>query len=300
MIPSDALLIPGKDIENQPWFQQLVDDCQTIIIETQFTARWALIEGWHAVGSRIANEPHLKKQGGSNLLQTLKRVSKFLNTGERTLYKAVQFARQYPDLSMLPEGKNVTWRYVCNELLPETKKQYELPAGKYRVIYADPPWKYSSSGLDQYGPAERHYDSLSIKELCGYQDKNGKKISELAGEDAVLFLWVTSGILAECWPVIDAWGFNYKSSFIWDKIKHNYGHYNSVRHELLLICTRGSCLPDEPKLFDSVVEFERSEEHSEKPGIFREMIDVLYPIGRRIELFARSKTKGWETFGDEL
>jgi hypothetical protein len=39
-----------------------------------------------------------------------------------------------------------------------------LPSGKYRVIYADPPWRYSDSGIDQYGPAERHYPTLSTAE----------------------------------------------------------------------------------------------------------------------------------------
>ena len=77
------------------------------------------------------------------------------------------------------------------------------------------------------------------------------------------------------------------------------GHYNSVRHEFLLICTRGSCLPDINKLFDSVVSIERAE-HSEKPDEFRDMINELYPNGNRIELFARKKNEGWEMWGDEL
>jgi hypothetical protein len=65
--------------------------------------------------------------------------------------------------------------------------------------------------------------------------------------------------------VIEAWGFTYKTSFVWDKVRHNYGHYNSVRHELLLVCTRGSCTPDEPTpMPDSVVVEERSDVHSER------------------------------------
>ena len=67
---------------------------------------------------------------------------------------------------------------------------------------------------------------------------------DLAAPDAVLFLWVPSPLLADGWPLIAAWGFTYKASFVWDKVKHNYGHYNSVRHELLLIAPRGSCLPE--------------------------------------------------------
>ncbi len=175
------------------------------------------------------------------------------------------------------------------------KKVAKLPSKKYRVVYADPPWKYSSSssGLDQYGPAERHYPAMAISDLCALDIKG------IVNEDAVLFIWVTSPILAECWPVICDWGFKYKSSFVWDKVGHNYGHYNSVRHELLLICTRGSCLPDTKELIDSVVEVPKSNKHSEKPERFRKIIDQLYPHGKRIELFARTKVKNWDSYGKE-
>jgi N6-adenosine-specific RNA methylase IME4 len=91
-------------------------------------------------------------------------------------------------------------------------------------------------------------------------------------------------MLEEAFKVIHAWKFTYKGSFVWDKEKHNYGHYNSVRHEFLLVCTRGSCIPDTHRLFDSVQSIERSDKHSEKPAFFRKMIDELYPYGNRIEL----------------
>jgi N6-adenosine-specific RNA methylase IME4 len=166
------------------------------------------------------------------------------------------------------------------------------------VVYADPPWSYGNAGIigetDNYGHVGRHYQSMTISELC---DLDVKSIVE---DDAVLFLWVTSPLLAECWPVIKAWGFKYKTSFVWNKVKHNFGHYNSVRHELLLVCTRGSCTPDIDKLFPSVVTVERSKKHSEKPEEFREMIDTMYPHGKRIELFARQSVAGWEVFGDQV
>jgi N6-adenosine-specific RNA methylase IME4 len=127
----------------------------------------------------------------------------------------------------------------------------------------------------------------------------GSEIRERCLGDAVLFLWVTSPLLEECFPVIKAWGFKYKTSFVWDKIRHNYGHYNSVRHELLLVCTRGSCTPDVQKLFDSVQSIERTDKHSEKPEEFRTIIETLYPHGKRIELFARTVSNGWDTWGNE-
>ena len=168
--------------------------------------------------------------------------------------------------------------------------------GKYRVIYADPPWKYGDTraGLDGYTAAADHYPSMSIQEL------RELPIKSMAEDNAVLFLWVTSPLLEECFEMIKSWGFRYKSSFIWDKIKHNVGHYNSVRHELLLICTRGSCTPDVKKLHDSVQSIERSDKHSEKPEEFRLIIDEIYPHGKRIELFRRGNAPdGWDVWGNQ-
>ena len=86
---------------------------------------------------------------------------------------------------------------------------------------------------------------------------------------------------------------------MWDKVKHNMGHYNSVRHEFLLIGVRGSCQPDENQLFDSVQSIERTE-HSAKPEEFRNIIQTLYPYGTRIELFARQEHEGWDYFGNQI
>lgn len=184
----------------------------------------------------------------------------------------------------------------------EHAKRVNVPlpdVGTYRVVYADPPWSYGNSGVlndeaDNYGRAARHYPTMTIAELIALPIKG------LLDADAVLFLWVTSPLLAECFDVIVAWGFTYKTSFVWDKVKHNFGHYNSVRHELLLVCTRGACTPDVRTLHDSVQTIERSTVHSEKPEEFRAIIDELYPRGTRIELFARRPAPApWETWSNE-
>lgn len=172
-------------------------------------------------------------------------------------------------------------------------KDIKPPSGKYQIIYADPPWQYQF-GFDIHGAASRHYNTMSIDELCQLP------IKDLADDNSVLFLWVTSPKLADCFRVIEAWGFVYKTSFVWDKVKHVMGHYNSVRHEFLLICTRGSYPKQSNTLIDSVVEVERTDEHSEKPERFREIIDNMYPEGKRIELFARKSIDGWDSWGSEL
>jgi N6-adenosine-specific RNA methylase IME4 len=188
---------------------------------------------------------------------------------------------------------------VARQIEKEEKREkyikVELPAEvKYRVIYADPPWKYNDiQDSDKLGGAGKHYPTMSIDDLCTLP------IGDMTLPDAVLFLWTTSPLLEETFEVIKAWGFNYKTSFIWDKIRHNMGHYNSVRHELLLVCTKGSCTPDVKKLYDSVVTIEKTEKHSEKPEEFRDIIDTIYPYGKRIELFARKRTENWDVWGNE-
>jgi len=177
-----------------------------------------------------------------------------------------------------------------------------LPEGKYNVFYIDPPWEYGDKLIEGYGAVEHHYTSMTIQELCELDIKN------IVDDNAVLFLWVTSPLLEECFSVIKAFGFSYRASFIWDKVKHNWGHYNSVRHEFLLICVKGTFLPQSKELHDSVISIERSKEHSEKPEYFRELIERMYPRGKWIELFARCdkkkkkvlEEKGWTLWGAQI
>ncbi len=174
----------------------------------------------------------------------------------------------------------------------------ELPRGRYRVIYADPPWWYGTpqhSKTEQVATLGTHYPSMKTGAICDLP------VGDMAADNAVLFLWATSPLLFEAKEVIDAWGFTYKASIVWDKVLHNVGHYVSVRHEFLLICTRGSCLPDSDKLHDSVVSIERTA-HSAKPEQFRDIIDEMYtPVkGDRLELFARAATpKHWASWGNQ-
>lgn len=164
---------------------------------------------------------------------------------------------------------------------------------KYRIIYADPPWSYGNNMPEYFTEQRDHYSTMELEEICNMP------VKDILEDNAVLFLWVTSPILEESFKVIKSWGFKYKSSFVWDKAKHNMGHYNSVRHEFLLIATKGSSKPDIQKLFDSVQSIERTV-HSEKPEEFREIIDTIYPLGNRVELFARKTVKGWDAYGNEI
>lgn len=227
----------------------------------------------------------------------LDKVASFVGTSRPTLVKAREIYDSGDEDLIQEMDRTGKIDGVYRKLQMQHREIPEppaIPAGKYSVIYADPPWCYGDRLVEGYGAAEHHYPSMTIAELCALP------IRDLVADNAVLFLWVTSPLLAECFQVIDAWGFTYKASFVWDKVKHNYGHYNSVRHEFLLICTRGSCLPESDTLHDSVIEIERSNTHSEKPEYFRQLINSLYPNGKRIELFARSRVETWDVWGNEV
>ena len=216
-----------------------------------------------------------------------------VNVSPRYVQEAKAIKKSSPALAAQVKAGEKTITQARREITrAKVTAQAALPSDKFRVIYADPPWKYGDNLTEAYGPAKFHYPSMTITELCALP------ISELAQENSVLFLWVTSPILPECFQVITAWGFKYKASFVWDKVKHNMGHYNSVRHEFLLICTRGSCLPDSKELIDSVQSIER-QEHSAKPKEFRIIIEKLYTSGKRLELFARENNPGWVAWGNQ-
>jgi N6-adenosine-specific RNA methylase IME4 len=174
------------------------------------------------------------------------------------------------------------------------RQQYPpLPAGPYRVIYADPPWQYFKRDPTFHGHATNHYPTLSIAELCALP------VRKLVGPTAVLCLWVTAPLLPECFPVVKAWGFVYKTHIVWDKGKMIHGLYVGNQHELLLICTRGRCRPEVQTLEPSVQRLPPTA-HSRKPVEFRLLIDHLYPTGRRLELFAREQAEGWDTWGNAV
>jgi len=185
-------------------------------------------------------------------------------------------------------------REVVNE---ETEELDLKPSDKkYSVIYADPPWSYNATLPPKYGDVRFHYKVMSDEDIYNMP------VKDMTDKNCVLFLWVTSPKLPEGIELIKRWGFEYKTSFVWDKIKHNMGYYNSVRHELLLVAGKGSSTPTmhKKKLYDSVVSIERSDKHSEKPEYFRKLIEELYPNTQKIELFARKNTEGWDTFGNEV
>ncbi|MHC4621956.1 MAG: MT-A70 family methyltransferase [Planctomycetota bacterium] len=170
-----------------------------------------------------------------------------------------------------------------------------LPDAVFNVIYADPPWEYSNSGLE--GSAAKHYPTMKTSDICELLETIDAQIAD----NAVLFLWVTNPLLVDGLRVLKAWGFEYKTNLVWVKPYVNRGKsgwYVQGHHELLLIAARGKCTPQvQPQ---SVTELPRTE-HSTKPDEFRYLIERMYPGYNYLELFARNQPprNGWVFWGNE-
>lgn len=172
-----------------------------------------------------------------------------------------------------------------------TGQAFDLSAvgEKFRCIYADPPWKYGNQATR--ASTDNHYPTMTVEEIAELP------ISQLTEEKAVLFLWTTNGFLRESFDVIDAWGFEFKSTMVWVKPQMGIGNYVRNAHEFLMIGSRGKMRTD-GKSQISWIESKRVK-HSKKPQAFRQVIEKMAP-GPRLELFARETSPGWIVWGNEV
>lgn len=165
---------------------------------------------------------------------------------------------------------------------------------KYPVIYADPPWRYEMPAMGGTNRSiENHYPTMTLEEICAMP------VSELAADDAMLYMWATAPKLPECLDVVKAWGFEYRTHMVWDKQKIGMGYHARNQHELLLICKRGEIPPPQAGTQPSSVYSEARGKHSAKPTFFYEMIEAAYPDLAKIELFCRSPREGWSSWGNQ-
>jgi N6-adenosine-specific RNA methylase IME4 len=77
------------------------------------------------------------------------------------------------------------------------------------------------------------------------------------------------------------------------------GYHTRANTELCLLAIKGRGLERVQKNIQQVVVAPVGR-HSEKPDEVRHRIELLYGPQRRIELFARRQTPGWDALGDGI
>jgi len=196
------------------------------------------------------------------------------------------------------------------------------PSGGFRVILADPPWRFENySAAGEAKNPSAYYDCLSISDIAALP------VSLLAADDCALFMWMTWPLMPFWHQVIAGWGFDY-SGLAWEWIKYNpqtdkyaFGAGYGTRKNLepCLLATRGN--PSlrrasagglfEPVAVEgahSVRDFMMAmpgdclraprREHSRKPAEQYQRIETLFD-GPYVELFARHQRPGWRAWGNQ-
>lgn len=162
---------------------------------------------------------------------------------------------------------------------------------RFSTIYADPPWKYDNQGTR--AATDNHYPTMTIEQIAA------EPIAQVASDNCHLHIWTTNAFLPAAFTIIEAWGFVYKSMFVWVKPTLGIGNYWRVSHELLLFATKGNT-PFRDRGQRSWIELDRKG-HSRKPEEIRTLVEHVSPA-QYLELYGRiiPDNPAWTVYGNQL
>jgi N6-adenosine-specific RNA methylase IME4 len=187
-------------------------------------------------------------------------------------------------------------------------------AEPFRVIVADPPWRFSDNLPGDTRGASKQYACMTTAEICRLGDTHLGDLTIMdqpIARDAALLLWRVASMPQDALDVVRAWGFTPKTELIWLKKtstgKRWFGMGRTLRaeHETCIVATRGrpSVLNHSTRStfvtdLDVAGLSATVGRHSEKPDAFTEIVESLFD-GPRLELFARRQRAGWTCLGLE-
>lgn len=185
-------------------------------------------------------------------------------------------------------------------------KEHELiefcQGQRFKTILADPPWQFQNR-TGKMAPEHKRlnrYPTMTLEEIKALPVEN------VADDGSHLYLWVPNALLPEGLEVMKAWGFQYKTNLVWEKVRKDGGpdgrgvgfYFRNVT-ELLLFGVRGSnartLAPGRTQV--NLVRSQKRE-HSRKPDEIITLIEQC-SAGPYLELFARGKRDGWTLWGNQ-
>ena len=203
------------------------------------------------------------------------------------------------------DAKQRTKQNTLEELFPP------LPSKKYDIIYLDPPWDYN--GKMQFDKTSTTKENLDLSRKIFISSASFKyptlkleemiklPLNKIIKDDCLLFMWTTNPHLENAIKLGNAWNFDYKTvAFIWNKMNHNPGQYTLSNCELCLVFKHGKIpKPRGVRNIQQLVSAPR-QAHSTKPIEIQNNITAMFPTQKKIELFARRKAAGWDSWGLDL
>ena len=190
-----------------------------------------------------------------------------------------------------------------NSLNNTIRNFFEYTNGKkYRTIYADSPWQFQN----RTGKVAPEHKRLRRYETMPLEDIKQLPVAQVADEKCHLYLWVPNALLPQGLEVMRAWGFEYKTNIIWEKIRQDgqpdgrgVGFYFRNVTEILLFGIHGNNNRTlQPGRSQVNIIRSAKREHSRKPDEFVSLIESCSP-GPYLELFARGDRDNWDMWGNQ-
>ena len=197
-------------------------------------------------------------------------------------------------------------------LTPADDLRRFLGSDKFSTVMADPPWRFQNR-TGKVAPEHKRlarYPTMTLAEICDLP------VADYAEDRSHCYLWVPNALLPEGLQVLSAWGFEYKSNIVWEKIRKDNGpdgrgvgfYFRNVT-EILLFGTKGKSARTLPPGRSQVNFIEAAEpdgdllktrkrEHSRKPDEQYSIIESC-SWGPYLELFGRGQRKGWTVWGNQ-
>lgn len=177
----------------------------------------------------------------------------------------------------------------------------EIPLQNYGVVLADPPWQFQN----RTGKVAPEHKRLARYGTMTLDDIKALPIKQVTAKQSHLYLWIPNALLREGLEVMTAWGFEYKTNLVWQKVRKDgepdgrgVGFYFRNTTELILFGVRGKLRTLQPGRSQVNVLKTRKREHSRKPDELYEIIEACSPAPY-LELFARGGRPGWHNWGNQ-
>ncbi len=195
--------------------------------------------------------------------------------------------------------------YLIKLATLEGRYSTEIPLQQkvYSCLVIDPPWHYELRKADETHRNRIPYRSMALNQIL---DLPVPELSERAG--CVLWLWYTNNHAAEAVKCLERWRFELKTILTWEKVTKagtphiGTGHWLRNCTEHCFLATRGKVSSfAHTKLLTNQSTILRAPrtEHSRKPEAFYQLVEQLCQSSK-LEMFARRKREGWDSWGDEL
>lgn len=177
---------------------------------------------------------------------------------------------------------------------------------RFNVIVADPPWAFSDKL--QMGTTARsaddNYSTLTLSDIAALPVSD---VAEPTG--CLLALWTPSCMLIDGLMVMQRWGFEFKGTYVWTKMRRDMqqpaigmGHLFRQSHELAIVGVIGKPLRTIQDHGQRSACLAINKGHSIKPEALQDSLDLMWPQSTacKLEMFARRIRLGWTCVGDEI